>query len=119
MVDYTIEYMSWCNVNGHDKVWGYISLGQDSRLYNFWGRRGKKYVFKMYKGSWSYDTLAKIAIIKERPGRKNGTYQRLSRDIKEIEKIVPNFEEELLSQLTLAKLFDNFHRFNGYGARDE
>jgi len=112
---YQIEFFGWCREQAddgeiiHDKVWGWVSIGEDSKLYNFWGARGGKYTFKRYDkpDRWSRDSLTALSRIKMAPSRKSGTYRRIPAD--EVMQIVPNFSEEFEKQLALAKLFDNFH----------
>ena len=104
---YSIRFFGWCNEDGHDKVWGWVEIGHDHALYNFWGRRGKRFTFKEHKGEifGSYD-VRKLIDSKMRP-RTNGSYREI--DPQDIEKIVPGFDNEFQNQFTLAKLFDKFH----------
>ena len=112
MANYKIEFFGWCNEPEHnaDKIWGYVSIGDDSRLYNFWGRRGKTYTFKRYDKPghrWDRNVLEDLTREKTKPGRKNGAYRRIAPA--DVMKIVPNFEQEFEHQLAMAKLFDKFH----------
>lgn len=111
MANYKVNFFGWCGDDGHDKVWGYVTLGSDalnqhSELYNFWGKRGKRLSFQKHEGIWGSDELQKRAEKKTRSGRSSGSYQQI--DVGNIENFVPGFFEELENQLTLAKLFDNF-----------
>ena len=110
MSNYKIEFFGWCHTEGHDKCWGWISIGEDRTLYNFWGARGKRYTFKKYQSPtqrWDRNILENLSREKMTPGRKTGTYERI--DPAKVMEIVPNFEDEFEKQLALAKLFDNFH----------
>jgi hypothetical protein len=104
--NYKIELIGWCKdvSRGMDKIWGYVSLGDT--YYNFWGARGKKFTFKRYEGIKKWD-LEALSRDKLSPNRKNGTYVRVPED--RVIRIIPDFESEFEKQLTLAKLFDNFH----------
>lgn len=120
---YEINFFGWCAQEGHDKVWGYVTVGDD-QLYNFWGKRGGRFNFQkheiskkpdwwpVWRGSrqiWQapeFDILRRKAEEKCKPGRKNGAYVEIS--VNEIENVVPGFFNEFEKQLTLAKLFDNF-----------
>lgn len=109
--NYTVNFFGWCSEEGHDKVWGYLTIGSDTHnrhteLYNFWGKRGKRLAFQKHEGLWGSDELQKRADQKTRSGRSSGSYQRVAPS--NIESVVPGFFEELEKQLTLAKLFDNF-----------
>lgn len=106
--NYQVNFFGWCNEEGHDKVWGYVTVGGrgSKELYNFWGRRGKNLTFKQHFGTWGSDDLAKLAAQKVRP-RSNGSYTEINP--KNIENLIPGFFESFEKQLTLAKLFDKFH----------
>jgi hypothetical protein len=102
---YKIEFFGHCSEANHDKVWGYVSMG-DNQLYNFWGRRGKKFAFQKHELNYSTaHDLQRKANEKCSP-RKNGAYKEIP--INNIEQLVPGFYAEFERQLTLAKLFDNF-----------
>ena len=112
MANYKVEFFGFCDEpeKGHRKVWGYVSLGEDSYLYNFWGGLGKKFTFKRYeapKGRWDRNVLEELVRKKTQPHRANGTYQRVHPN--DIPKLIPDFHQQFEHQLTLAKLFDNFH----------
>jgi hypothetical protein len=112
MANWKIEFFGFCDEphNGHQKVWGYASVGESSTLYNFWGGLGKKFTFKRYEapnGYWERNVLEELVRKKTAPGRKNGTYDRI--DPKDISRLIPNFDAEFEHQLALAKLFDRFH----------
>jgi hypothetical protein len=103
---YDINFFGWCSQEGHDKVWGYVTVGDD-QLYNFWGKRGKRFAFQKHDARYSEATaLQRKAQEKCRPGRASGAYTEVP--VSQIEAIVPGFFEEFEKQLTLAKLFDNF-----------
>ena len=51
--------------------------------------------------------LEKLSEKKMQRNRPNGTYERIQPS--NIPKIIENFTEEFEKQLTLAKLFDNWH----------
>ncbi len=109
--NYTVNFFGWCSEDGHDKVWGYVTIGSDplnrhTELYNFWGKRGKRLAFQKHEGVWGSDELQKRADQKTRSGRSSGAYMRVP--VSSIESVVPGFFEELEKQLTLAKLFENF-----------
>lgn len=104
---YKIEFFGWCSEGEHDKVWGWVSIGGDAVLYNFWGKRGAKLTFKRYQGKWGSQRLLRLSEQKTRPDRTNGTYAVVP--ISEIETALPGFHEEFMHQLALAKLFDDFH----------
>ncbi len=109
--NYTLNFFGWCSEDGHDKVWGYVTIGSDplnrhTELYNFWGKRGKRLAFQKHEGVWGSDELQKRADQKTRSGRSSGAYMRVP--VSSIESVVPGFFEELEKQLTLAKLFENF-----------
>ena len=108
MANYRINFFGHCNEDGHDKVWGYVTVGDvgASELYNFWGKRGKRLAFQKHEGFWGSDELRRRSENKVRSGRKSGTYHRV--DPSNIEAVVPGFFEDFEKQLTLAKLFDNF-----------
>jgi hypothetical protein len=118
---YEINFFGWCSDEGHDKVWGYVTVGDD-QLYNFWGKRGKRFafqkhvitkkperVFRRLGTDWEAPEFAefrKKAAEKCKTGRKSGAYTQVP--VANIEAIVPGFFNEFEKQLTLAKLFDNF-----------
>ncbi len=119
---YQIIFFGWCSEEGHDKVWGFVTVGEN-QLYNFWGKRGKRFSFKKHtlsrepewrrkwrtNGVWEAPELRGLRDLAEKkcePGRKNGTYVEVPVD--KIEEVVPDFFNEFEKQLTLAKLFDNF-----------
>lgn len=109
--NYTLNFFGWCSEDGHDKVWGYVTIGSDplnrhTELYNFWGKRGKRLAFQKHEGVWGSDELQKRADQKTRSGRSSGAYRRVP--VADVENVVPGFFNELEKQLTLAKLFDNF-----------
>lgn len=109
--NYTLNFFGWCSEDGHDKVWGYVTIGSDplnrhTELYNFWGKRGKRLAFQKHEGVWGSDELQKRADQKTRSGRSSGAYRRVP--VSDVENVVPGFFNELEKQLTLAKLFDNF-----------
>ena len=125
-MSYDIKFFGHCNEEGHDKVWGYVLVGDD-QLYNFWGKRGKRFAFQKhevaerpdtslmpsyrrdYYRNWEAPQFALLrakAAEKCRPGRKSGQYDEVP--VSTIETLVPGFFEEFEKQLTLAKLFDNF-----------
>ena len=66
MAKYKIEFFGLCDEPPHNKVWGWVSIGEDSHLYNFWGARGKKYTFKRYEAAekgrfwWNISILEKF-----------------------------------------------------------
>jgi len=122
-VGYKINYFAWNNTDGHDKVWGYVTVGAEEdgkggQLYNFWGRRGGKLAFKehgsaasvTHKGYWrSYEEeSAGVSALKTLQRQKEAKgYSPVA--IPHIEAIcgegyIASFE----NQLTLAKLFENF-----------
>jgi hypothetical protein len=115
MATYNIDFFGWCHTEGHDKVWGWISISEGSKRVNFWGTRGKRYTFKRYQppasqtgwGLWAPDELETLCRSKMRPGRRTGTYEEIAPA--DVARIVPNFADEFERQLTLALLFDNFH----------
>lgn len=106
--NYRINFFGWCSEEGHDKVWGYVTVGDpgSGELYNFWGKRGKRLAFQKHEGVWGSDELQKRADQKTRSGRSSGAYRRVP--VSDVENVVPGFFNELEKQLTLAKLFDNF-----------
>ncbi len=107
---YKINYFGWNNEPGHDKVWGYVTIGEGTtaELYNFWGARGKKLAFKKHESDfYAVDELRRLASKKTAKG-----YREVPNN--DIETLVPEFFEQFEIQLTLAKLFDNFR-----GKREE
>ncbi len=103
--DYTIEFFGWCSEDGHDKVWGYVTIGD--RLYNFWGRRGKKFTFKQEDNtSFQNSKYARKAEQKCRSGRSSGAYTAISPS--RVEDVWPDFHEVFGRQLLFAKLSDGF-----------
>lgn len=109
--NYTVNFFGWCTDKGHDKVWGYVTLGSGT-LYNFWGKRGSKFTFQEHEGSFrDSHKLQKRAQEKVRP-RANGRYVEI--DVDRIDTVIPGFHEEFEKQLMMAKLFDNF-----YGRRQD
>ena len=102
---YTLNFLGWCNESGHDKIWGYVTVGD--HCYNFWGARGKKLSFQEHKaGRWGDNReLRSKAEAKCRP-RANGAYHEIA--LNKVESVVPDFFNQLEHQLTIAKLFDNF-----------
>src|SRR5579859_7519533 len=104
---YVLETFLWCHDSAanHDKVWGYVTIasGDDRKLYNFWGRRGKRMSFQRHSGIWGSHELLRRTEEKQRP-RVNGTYQAVVLD--QIETVCPGFYDEFEKQLTLAKLFN-------------
>lgn len=105
MSNWQIEFFGWYKDEASDKIWGYVSIGGDKTLYNFWGRRGKKMTFKLYdkpKYSWQRGTLRRLAQSKLSKG-----YVEIEPD--QVETVVPGFSSEFETQLFMAKLFDNFH----------
>lgn len=103
--EYRVNFFGWCSEDGHDKVWGYVTVGE--YLYNFWGKRGKRLAFQQHpEGGWGSDDLYTRSKNKVRSGRKSGAYVEIVPS--NIENVVPGFFEEFEKQLTLAKLFENF-----------
>ena len=111
LMAYKIEFFGWCNEHGHDKIWGFVTIGDD-QLYSFWGKRGAKLAFKKFNTRWidAYDLHDQAE--KKCRVRKTGSYHEVP--VTSIERLVPNFFEQFENQLTLAKLFDNFR-----GTREE
>ena len=107
---YKINYFGWNNEPGHDKVWGYLTIGEGvtAELFNFWGARGKKLSFKKHETNYfSVDELRRLAQKKTGKG-----YREIPTG--DIETVVEGFHEQLELQLTLAKLFENYR-----GKKDE
>ena len=104
MSNYEIDFFAWCQTADHDKIWGWAHVGDDATLYNFYGKRGSKFSFKRYGDLRSLELMAAKKL---KAGRPTGTYAEVP--IGDIGTIVPGFHEEFGHQLTLAKLFDNFH----------
>jgi predicted DNA-binding WGR domain protein len=103
-MSYAINFFGWNNTEGHDKVWGYVTIGEGStaELYNFWGKRGKRLAFKKFPtGYGSAFELSKLSKKKAEKG-----YQEYS--VAEIDKVCEGFIDQFEKELTLAKLFDNF-----------
>lgn len=104
MSNYTINFFGHNNEPGHDKVWGYITVGDGSsaKLYNFWGARGRKIAFKEYPQGWdSLNELRKLARKKEDRGYR-------SIPVSQIDIIVEGFSESFEKQFAITKLFNNF-----------
>lgn len=104
MSNYTINFFGWNNEPGHDKVWGYITVGDGSgaKLYNFWGARGRKIAFKEYPPGWdSVHELRKLARKKAERG-----YREIPVD--QIDAVVEGFRETFEKQFTVVKLFNKF-----------
>lgn len=102
-----ILYVSWCNDNGHDKIWGYFCLDNDQYpvvwnkpVFVFWGARGKALQLKQHTIS---DALYALLRNKERKG-----YKEI--DVTEFEKICPNFHEEVDNKITFAILGANKYK---------
>jgi hypothetical protein len=104
---YAINFFGWCSEGNHDKVWGYVTV-QNEELYNFWGRRGKRFSFQKQEGAtWlAADNLHHKARDKCRSGRASGTYQDIP--INQIETVWPGFYDEFEMQLTMAKISGRF-----------
>lgn len=106
---YKINTFLHCDQNGSDKIWGYVTLGEPgcSRLYNFWGKRGKRLSFQEHDGTFEngYE-LRRKAEEKCRPGRSSGVYREIP--VAKIEELCPGWINDFEKQLTLAKLFENF-----------
>ncbi len=104
---YVINFFGHCAQDTHDKVWGYVTV-QGDELYNFWGRRGKKFAFqKQPNALWqTADLLKRKAHEKTRPGRASGSYVEIP--VEDIELIWPGFYDDFDVQLIYAKLSDNF-----------
>lgn len=104
---YEINFFGHCSEDNHDKVWGYVTV-QGDELYNFWGKRGKKFAFQKQTGAvWrSSDLLHRKAEEKCRRGRKSGTYVKIPTE--RIEEVWPGFKDEFDVQLIYAKLSGNF-----------
>lgn len=101
---YAINFFGWNNTDNHDKVWGYVTIGEGSsaELYNFWGKRGKRLAFKKYPtGYASAQELRKLAEKKEDKGYR-------PYPVASIENVCEGFIEQFEKELTLAKLFNNF-----------
>lgn len=104
MSNYQINFFGWNNSPGHDKVWGYITVGEgpNAALYNFWGARGRKIAFKAFKPGWdSAHELKKLARKKQ-----DGGYRPISED--QIESVIEGFTEAFEKQFAITKLFNNF-----------
>ncbi len=105
MSGFKIEFFAWCKDGDHDKVWGWATIGDDQTLYNFYGRRGKTFMFKRYRHRWELEDKSRE---KTSEGRKSGTYTEVPAKL--IEVVAPGFRDEFQKQLAMAKLFDKFHR---------
>jgi len=103
-MSYEINYFGWNHTDGHDKVWGYVTIGDGvgAELYNFWGARGKKLSFKKYPSN--YDSVIELKKLAQKKSDKG--YREIS--VMKIETVVDGFIETFEKQLTLAKLFGNF-----------
>lgn len=121
MANYAIKFFGWCKQDGHDKVWGWVEVGADKHLYNFWGRRGKRYTFKDFgvepedfhyswePGKTRFDDHGIQQLIRKKTeaGRTGGEY--IPVDPRLVETVAPGFDEEFQNQFALCKLFDKFH----------
>jgi hypothetical protein len=123
-MSYQINYFAWNNTDGHDKVWGYVTVGADEsgyggQLYNFWGRRGGKLSFKEYgeanthhQSMWSrsryvFESAGTSALRTLQQQKEAKGYSPVA--IPHIEAICgEGYIESFEKQLTLAKLFENF-----------
>lgn len=92
--NYRINFFGWCSEEGHDKVWGYVTVGDpgSGELYNFWGKRGKRLAFQKHEGRWGSDELQKRADQKVRHGRSSGQYRQVA--VVNIENVVPGFFDD-------------------------
>jgi hypothetical protein len=102
---YTVNFFGWCTDQGHDKVWGYVTLG-GGELYNFWGKRGAKFTFQEHPGSYRDSIMLQKRAAQKVRRRANGRYDEI--DVTKIETVIPGFYDEFEKQLMMAKLFDNF-----------
>lgn len=107
MDNFQILFFAWCHQETHDKIWGYMTIDGDKNIYNFYGKRGKDFVFKRNR---TLIELKKIARTKTSKYHKTGVYTEV--ETKNIENIVPGFFNEFKKQLGMAKLFDKFHGEN-------
>lgn len=96
---YRIEFFGWCSDEGHDKVWGWISLAHEADLFSFWGRRGGKLTWKRWTSESSLEALRDSKI---RKGYR-------SVPIADIEAETPGFTHEFERAFMLCRMFDQFH----------
>ena len=87
------RFIGWCNEDGHDKVWGVITLRSkvDQKAYietvvTFWGRRGKKLQTKISTVTdWEHSKLVESKI------KKGYT----SIDESRLNEVYPEFQKDL------------------------
>lgn len=89
-----IEYLGWCREGTHDKVWGIMRIA-DYDCVTFWGKRGCKLQTKQIKVS-RYDSSVMFRKKVDRGYRQ--VYQW------ELEKIYPEFQDDLEKTAVLALL---------------
>lgn len=113
---YVINFFGWCfdPAKKHDKIWGWVTFGKgaDRKVYNFWGRRGKRIKFKLNENAWGDAPLMAVTKRKMRP-RETGQYEDIA--VERIEEVYPDFYNSFEKQLVLAKLFDRIRGEGDYG----
>lgn len=85
------RFIGWCNSDGHDKVWGVISLEEGKppaaggKVLIFWGRRGSKLQTKVdYDGN----KLGRLIDTKRARG-----YNEIDR--RKLDTVYPGFQDDL------------------------
>ncbi|RYD64497.1 MAG: hypothetical protein EOP83_09615 [Verrucomicrobiaceae bacterium] len=100
MAMYEFGFLGWCKDKSHDKVWGWIVLGDARTSYNFWGRRGATLTWKRYDAAGApLDRLKREKVAKG--------YREVPLDA--IEQQTPGFTDEFERNFTMARLMNKFH----------
>jgi predicted DNA-binding WGR domain protein len=95
-VDVGLIYAGWNTEGTSDKVWGVIKQGakgiapRNSKVYVFWGARGKSMMFKADTMTYEIDELIRK---KQKKGYKDIDYTKLLM-------IWPDFEDTLSQRFT-------------------
>lgn len=93
-----LQHIGWCNIDGHDKVWGIMVLARGeydadtnspwpvNKYVTFWGRRGKKLQTKLWEGSyWEAENAFEAKI--------NKGYDQIDRN--QLDDVYPEFQQDL------------------------
>ena len=100
MSDIHIQFVGWNNEAGHDKIWGYFTVGDSSTVFVFYGGRLQSQTLKQHGFNHKLASLRQSKICKG--------YKEISTD--ELRKIFPDCESQLDSKLLFAILSENKYK---------
>lgn len=86
------NFIGWCNEDGHDKIWGTVTLVVDpvlssnNKYLTFWGRRGAKLQTKIVDGT-HWEMMNKV------DAKKRKGYVKI--DESTLHDLYPEFQKEI------------------------